>query len=43
MNSLVDPDDHCKLLYEASRALESAIDLIVRGMCSLYPGRDTTQ
>ncbi len=38
MNSLVDPDI-IALLYEAAAA-NVRIELIIRGMCSLYPGRD---
>ena len=38
MNSLVDPGI-IALLYEASQAGVS-IELIIRGMCSLYPGRE---
>jgi polyphosphate kinase len=37
MNSLVDPEI-IALLYEASQA-GVRIELIIRGMCSLYPGR----
>ena len=37
MNSLVD-SDIINLLYEASQA-GVTIELIIRGMCSLYPGR----
>lgn len=37
MNSLVDPDI-VALLYEASQA-GVTIELIIRGMCCLYPGR----
>ena len=38
MNSLVDPSI-IALLYEASQA-GVTIELIIRGMCSLYPGRE---
>ena len=38
MNSLVDPDI-IALLYEAAAA-NVRIELIIRGMCSLYPGRE---
>ena len=38
MNSLVDPTI-IALLYEASQA-GVTIELIIRGMCSLYPGRE---
>ena len=38
MNSLVDPEI-IALLYEASQA-GVRIELIIRGMCSLYPGRE---
>ncbi len=38
MNSLVDPSI-IALLYEASQA-GVKIELIIRGMCSLYPGRE---
>ena len=38
MNSLVDPDI-IALLYEAAAA-NVRVELIIRGMCSLYPGRE---
>ncbi|RNC94365.1 MAG: polyphosphate kinase 1 [Synechococcus sp. YX04-3] len=38
MNSLVDPDI-IALLYEAAAA-NVQVELIIRGMCSLYPGRE---